>query len=82
MAILGYLLLSVGIIRSLASGIGILIAAFRESPIWGIGCLLLPFAAFVFVFLHWAETKKFFTMNVLGIAGVILGALFVGAGRS
>ncbi len=59
----------------LAGGIGILVTAFRVSLWWGLGCLLLPFAALVFVILHWRISWPSFVANLFGAAAA--GLLFV-----
>ena len=74
---MGIALAVVGFILALIGGIIILIAAFQESVLWGLGMLLVPAVGLVFVFTHWQETKKAFLLEVVGtglfIAGLMLG---------
>jgi hypothetical protein len=67
------LLLVVGIILALIGGIGMLIVAFRESVLWGIGCLLIPLVSLIFVISHWDEAKKPFLIQLAGVVLLILG---------
>jgi hypothetical protein len=66
-------LLIVGIILALVGGIGMLIVAFRESVLWGIGCLLIPLVSLIFVISHWDEAKKPFLIQLAGVVLMILG---------
>ena len=70
---MGIALIIIGGILALAGGIGILIAAFRESIAWGIGCILLPIVSLIFVVMHWDETKKPFLLKVAGIVLLVAG---------
>lgn len=53
-------------------GIGFLIAAFKQSLIWGLGCLLFAPIALIFLFVHWSEARNPFFLQLLGF-----GILFV-----
>lgn len=55
-------------------GIGFLIAAFKQSLIWGLGCLFISPISIVFLVLHWSEAKNPFFLQLVG-----LGLLFVAA---
>jgi cytochrome bd-type quinol oxidase subunit 2 len=59
-------------IVAFVGGIMVLIAAFKESALWGICSLLIPFVMLVFVITHWEASKKGFLLQV---AGVVLGVL-------
>jgi hypothetical protein len=73
---MGLALLIIGVIVALGGHIGIVLEAFKEGILWGLGCLLLPIVTLIFVVLHWSETKKPFLFAVLGnilcIAGSVL----------
>ncbi|MBI3854327.1 MAG: hypothetical protein HY293_01405 [Planctomycetes bacterium] len=73
---MGLALLILGIVLALGGHIGIVVAAFREGALWGLGCLLVPIVGLIFVVTHWAETKKPFLFavagNVLWIAGAAM----------
>lgn len=65
---------TLGIIITAICSILILIEAFGESPVWGLGVLVLPIVQTIFVFTHWRETKTpFLTMLFLGIPLLFAG---------
>ena len=66
MQIVGMLLFAVGGITCLAGGIWFLVVAFQESILWGIGCLLVPFVALIFLFMHSDKALKPFLVQVVG----------------
>ena len=74
-------------LSSFAAGIMLLVAAFKESVVWGLVYLFVPFGALVFVAMHWNQAKHAFVWNVgaviIMIAAVILaiatGGEFPGA---
>ena len=52
----------VGIMAALVGWIMIVIAAFRVSAGWGVGSLLIPLIALIFVVTHWQDSRRgFFT---------------------
>lgn len=55
-----------GAVISLIGGVLFLVAAFRESIWWGLGCLLLPFVSLIFLLIHWREASRPFGLSVLG----------------
>ena len=67
-------LLYIGIGIFIIGGIGTLIAAFKESLLWGLGCLLFTPISLVFLVLHWQKAKNPFFLQVVGLAVVLLGA--------
>jgi len=77
MEILGYGLFAIGFIISLIFGIQILILAFKESALWGIGCLLCGPVWLIFVIMHWQVTKRPFLMSLLSIPFFVIGSLLV-----
>jgi uncharacterized membrane protein len=64
----------IGIIISVIGAIGFLVAAFRESILWGLGCLFISPVSLVFLILHWSEAKNPFFLQLVGIALIILAA--------
>ncbi len=54
-----------------------LIAAFREGIGWGLAVMFLPFAAMVFLIVHWYEAKKAFVVQLTGF-GVACASLWIG----
>jgi uncharacterized membrane protein len=58
----------IGILIVVIGAIGFLIAAFRESILWGLGCLLISPVSIVFLFMHWPEAKNPFFLQLAGLA--------------
>ncbi len=80
MAIAGLILVVLASIAMLVFGLQILIRAFKTSVGWGLASLFIPLAVLVFVFRHWAETRRPFLRGLacipvwaVGGALVILG---------
>ena len=82
MQTLGTIVMVLGVAISAIGGIWLLITAFQESVMWGIGCLLFSPASLVFIIMHWDDAKKPFGLNVLGFLVIILGAALGGGGAS
>lgn len=82
MAALGGIIAVVGLIIAFIGGIKILILAFQESILWGLGSLLLGFVSLIFVAMHWEKSKDAFLMNLGGCAIMFLGGMMsaMGAG--
>jgi hypothetical protein len=80
MGTVGLLLLIVGLIGLLAGGIWILVLAFKESLVWGLCSLFIPFVGLVFTFMHWATCKKPFGIWLAGLVVYIVGFVLMGAG--
>jgi len=80
MATIGIVLMIVGFLVALVGGIGILIEAFKEHVLWGIGSLLFSPVSLVFVILHWDRAGKPFLLNLGGVVVMFLGVLLGGAG--
>lgn len=70
-----HLLIILGLICIVIGGIGLLIAAFRESILWGLACLFLHgIVSLIFVILHWQEAKGPFLLQTVGIVLILIGA--------
>lgn len=80
MATIGLVLLGLGWLVALVGGIMLLIVAFRESVLWGIGCLIIPFVALIFVIMHWSAAKKAFFIQLAGLALIFIGVVLGGSG--
>lgn len=74
MEVLGLIMFFVGAIVCVVSGIWLLILAFRESILWGLGSLIIPLVGLFFVILHWDVAKKPFLYNLLGVAIILIGS--------
>lgn len=66
--------LGVGV--SIIGGIGTLIAAFKTSILWGLGCLLIAPVSLIFLVAHWDVAKNPFFLQLAGFALIFLGASF------
>lgn len=73
------ILLFIGLAIVFIGSIGFLIAAFKESVWWLIGCIILSPIAFVFLLLHWQKAKNPFFLQLIGIAVIVTGA-YLGEG--
>lgn len=69
-ALLAYLGLAVFII----GGIGTLIASFKTSILWGLGCLFIAPVSLIFLILHWDVAKNPFFLQLVGIALAFVGS--------
>ena len=77
---MGTALIIAGILISTVGGLMFVIAAFRVSVLWGLGCLLVPLISLVFLILHWREAKKPFFVELAGVPFAVLGLLLGGGG--
>ena len=63
----------IGIVVCIIGGIGLLIAAFKKSILWGIGCLLFAPVSLIFLIAHWSEAKNPFFLQLLGVVLMFAG---------
>ena len=70
--ILSYIGLAIFII----GGIGTLVAAFRVSVWWFLGCLIFSPISLLFLILHWQDAKNPFFLQILGFVLVLIGNHF------
>ena len=70
---IGSLLYWVGIIISAFGGIWLLVVAFQESVLWGLGCLFVPIVSLVFVIMHWEKGGKPFLISLGGGVIALIG---------
>lgn len=79
MKVLITIVLCVGSLVTLVGSIMFLVVAFRQSVLWGLAVLFLPFANIVFLIKYWYEAKKAFLIQLAGIgvsiSGTIIGAM-------
>lgn len=78
MELVGMALIVVGAIVSLVGGIWFLIEAFKESPLWGIGCIVVPLVSLFFLILHWDRAGKPFLIQLAGAVPLIAGIFIAG----
>ncbi len=77
MEILGYILIFIGGAIGLFYGIKLIVLAFQTSVLWGLGYLLVPFVALIFVIMHWSEAGKPFLMSLISIPFFVGGVLLL-----
>ena len=75
LAILGWIIMAVG-------GIWLLVIAFKEHILWGLGSLFIPFVGLVFVIMHWKKSAKPFFIWLAGFVVMFVGALLSGMGAA
>lgn len=80
MAVIGVVLLAVGIVIDLIGGIWLLVKAFQASVWWGLGSIFVPFVSLIFVITHWAEAKRPFFLTLVGLVLILIGAVLGGTG--
>ena len=64
-----------GLILMMLGGLFLLLHGFRESILWGLGMLFVPFVSLIFLVLHWNKSKNAFFLWLYGIGFVLLGAV-------
>jgi hypothetical protein len=65
----------VSMILLFAGSIMLLVEAFSESVLWGLGCLLLAFpVALLFVLTHWGQAKKAVFVQIAGMILLVVAA--------
>ncbi len=67
-------LLYVGLGIFIIGGAGTLIAAFKTSIPWGIGCLLIAPVSLLFLIMHWDNAKNPFFLQVIGFGIMFFGS--------
>lgn len=77
LSIIATVLVLVGLVLVLLGAVTFLVATFRESVLWGIACLVLPFASLAFLIIHWSKAKDPFFLQLYGVA-FIIGAALIG----
>ena len=73
MDLLAVALIVVGLLMLIVGGFWFLIAAFRESVLWGLACLFVPIVQLFFLIVHWPEAKRPFFFQLLALVLIIVG---------
>lgn len=79
LATIGVIAMWAGIVLLLVGGLFFLIAAFRESLLWGLGVLFLPVVPLIFLIVHWHRAKGPFFLQLYGLGFVLLAVLAMSA---
>ena len=72
------ILFVIGLIIFVIGGIGFLIATFRTSLLWGLGCLIISPLQIIYLFVHWDNAKKPFSIQLFGGFVMLVTAYFQG----
>ncbi len=75
-------LVMIGFGISAVAGIWFLVVAFKESVLWGLGCLLVPFVSLIFLIIHWQDAKRPFLWSLLAVVPLVIGLLLGGPSLS
>ena len=76
---MGIILILIGFIIGLIFVLQILILAFKESRVWFIGSLIIPFVMLIFVIMHWEKAKSPFLKGLIAIPFYVIGFIMVGS---
>jgi hypothetical protein len=79
MTAVAWLLISVGTLISLVGGIWLVVLAFKEHVLWGLGSLFVPFVGLVFAIMFWSIAKKPFLIALGGSVLSVVGAVVLAA---
>ncbi|MBI2923750.1 MAG: hypothetical protein HYY18_22050 [Planctomycetes bacterium] len=82
MAALGVLFIVAGLIVAAWGNIWFLVIAFKESALWGLGCLIVPFVSLIYLVMRWQECWRAFALNAVGIAVFFGGMVMLGASEA
>lgn len=69
------IVLVVGYLISIVGGFMVIFAAFRESALWGLACLFIPFASLVFLIKFWDAGKRGFFVSLAGLGVCVIGGV-------
>lgn len=78
MRVIGYILLVLGLIGCLYWQLRFLVVAYRQSLLWFLGCLLVPFVDFLFLILHFRLARRSFGFSVLALIVTGFGGWLAG----
>jgi len=73
MGILAIFFFAASALVALFYGVILIIKAFKTSILWGVAYLLIPFAALVFIIMHWDDTKKPFLKSLISLPLCLIG---------
>lgn len=59
-------------------GLWLVVVAFKESVLWGLGVLVVPFVGLFFAVTHWKEAKSPFLLSTAGAVVAVATAFLMG----
>mgnify|MGYP001332559126 FL=1 len=63
-----------GLVVFIIGGLGTLIAAFKTSILWGLGCLFIAPVSLLFLIMNWGVAKNPFFLQLVGVGIMLLGS--------
>lgn len=75
-------LIALGLLISLIGGIWFLVEAFKESVLWGLGCLLCGIVSLLFLIQFWRVAKRPFLVSLLGNVLCFGGSFLLGVSQA
>lgn len=79
LATIGVIAMWLGIVLLLVGGLFFLVAAFRESILWGLAVMFLPVVPLIFLIVHWHRAKGPFFLQLYGLGFVLLAVFAMSA---
>ncbi len=77
MEVIGTALMVIGGIMVLIGSLWLLLVAFQEGILWGLGCIILPFVSLIFLVMHWDVARRPFFVQLAGLVPVFLGGVLM-----
>jgi hypothetical protein len=77
MFVVGYILLWTGLIAWTVGNFMFLVVVFRYSTAWFFGCMLVPFADWIYFFLYMKQTWKPMLIGTMGFVAACIGGWLV-----
>jgi hypothetical protein len=68
-------LLRIGYALFFLGGIWIIVLAWQDSIIWGLGCLFLPVLQLFYIGLNWKKSKNAFFLLLAGFGAIFISSL-------
>ena len=81
METIGYFFAGIGFLGMFIGGIWLLLTAFQESVLWGLGCILVPLVSLFFLVNHWDKAGKPFLLQLASLLPFFLGVFLINAAR-
>jgi hypothetical protein len=74
---MGTVLVIIGIAVCLTGSIWLLVEAFKESLLWGLGSLFVPLVSLIFVIMFWNRAGKPFLLYLAGMVPLAIGLAMI-----